>query len=182
VIKQTPGKVPLKITGAFILALAGCTQDAKTSGSPSTTAASASPTQSIRTAQGKPDACALVTKADVEAALGWSMEGPEARPMAGGTQCSYKSAVKQISVEAMDNNVGYEPDYFAIDKKGAGMTEKILGKSQPITGIGDDAYWDGSLHVLRKHVYFIVRASGLGTQSMETAKTLAQKALELIGS
>jgi len=133
---------------------------------------------SLRTQEGRPIACAFVTKADVEAVLGGNMAGPKTDSGDAG-ECKYTSPTKEVYVSVHNNDTAVEPDYFVLAKQSAGITKEILGKSDTVTGVGDEAFWgSGGLHVVKGHLYLYIYVTGLGNESREIAKTLALKALQ----
>ena len=131
------------------------------------------------------NACALLTKADAEAALGESLPDPES--VSVGSQqlgpgltvsvsnCSYASATTTHSVEI---------DLWLADSSSASVLQQTIEfacqTKENISGLGDVACWydsdHGELQVAKASAFLDLRAT-TGGDATETLKALAQKAL-----
>lgn len=130
--------------------------------------------------------CFLITKEEAEAALGEPVQEPEfedAKNPLGQKLCHYnpksESSQKFIQISVVQNEgmskILREQEYNVA--KLFQETKKNL-ETQPVPGIGEDAFWGTpGLHVLKGSVYFVV---GVGNTdlpaNLELAKSLAQKA------
>lgn len=143
------------------------------------------------------DACAMVTKADVEAALGKSFEeGQHSTPITGGrgvgrnSNCSYMSlANPTLSVGAqLDDMTSVTVQVWTwTTSDGAeaylrSMELAPLKPLQPIDGLGERAVWTGALHARQADASVTIsisRPAGLDDQANISASTsLMRHALE----
>ena len=122
------------------------------------------------------DPCTLVTKSEVEAALGRPVEDP--RNVAGQPTCVYDDSM-QPSGAPNPKGIGINLAFYTTGgaQEFSGFRDRYPAPPTPVTGIGDDAFWTGgSLLVLRGDFYFDVTmyTSDPDAAKLETAKALAQ--------
>ncbi len=130
----------------------------------------------------KIDACALLTKSEIQTALGGPVAEPEkTRETASISECRYTATnspsrsvvVNVLQPDFTEQNVSSPAAKLFSDE----MTRAVRsGSAQHLAGIGDDAFWDGlKLHVLQGRTYFYVSSgSDEGPNAPETAQRLAQ--------
>ena len=124
------------------------------------------------------DPCALVTKSEVEAALGRPVEDP--RNVAGQPSCVYDEVPEpsQPGVVTPSWGVGINLAFYTTggaQQYNSNKNEPTLART-PVPGIGDDAFWTGgSLYVLRGDFYFDVTmyTSDPDAAKLQTAKNIA---------
>jgi hypothetical protein len=125
------------------------------------------------------DPCALVTKSEVEAALGRPVKDP--RNVAGQPTCVYDDS---MALPGAPNPAGIGINLALYTTGGAqefsSFRDRYPAPPTPVPGIGDDAFWTGgSLYVLRGDFYFDVTmyTSDTDAAKLQTAKNLAQVVL-----
>ena len=144
--------------------------------------ATAQPTQQPTTVVGggltptSIDPCALLTKSEVDAALGRPVKDP--RNVAGQPTCVYDDSM-QPSGAPNPAGIGINLAFYTTG--GAQEFSRFKNNASlaptPVTGIGDDAFWTGgSLYVLRGDFYFDVTmyTSDPDVARLEIAKNMAQ--------
>jgi hypothetical protein len=145
------------------------------------------------------NACALLTKAEVEAALDEAVTDPQERVVSVGdgnlaavSTCSFRSAhpASATTAKSVSLMARYSP---APNKNAATEVRATLAQSgqtvKDVAGVGDAAIWTfrpvgrnatGQLNVFQKGtVYLIVTVSGITVESaaLDRAKTLGLAAL-----
>jgi hypothetical protein len=168
-----------------ILALAGCggpkrveTKNASDSG----------PTaNSGKRSGGKPDACTLLTKDDVESLLGETVGAPattHSEAMGNTvTQCRYGASAGNKRVGLLLRQAGTSEDAAKIFKQARDASKELSGADpQTIEGLGESAYWTGGnlkqLNVLKGDAWLIVTATpGNGADPLEACKNVSRKIL-----
>jgi hypothetical protein len=134
------------------------------------------------------DACSLMTKADVEAVTGKIVLEPVKQPLANLVTCLYGDPGSQAGGRALsqiltlDVFTGEEGAYFAgpvAQAKDAFETgRKNANSPQTVPGLGQDAYWDQTLHTL--HVYkdrYEVSVTVDSDLGLQVARKAAENAL-----
>lgn len=125
------------------------------------------------------DACALVTKADIEAAIGAPVLDGEAEQAANLYTCSYNDpAFANISIAGVavfvELREGEAQEIYELAKSNA-------AEVQEVDGIGDEAYWDDTLNTMQilsgKYELGIDVASEEGRDQVAAAKTIGAKAI-----
>jgi hypothetical protein len=136
---------------------------------------------SAKAAEPPVDLCALLPAAELNKTLGQTYDSPQKsiapRPFpdtAEGTDCTYKSSKdarerKLVFRAYVDPSPSAAGDLFA-------RLSKFFGPPTPITGVGDQAYFDKhhGLHVLRRNVRFYI--------AMDDFTPAMEKQLENLGS
>jgi hypothetical protein len=85
-----------------------------------------------------PDACALVTKAEAEAALAGSAQGPERDSGFGQfSQCQYLASGERIA-DVRSVTVQVHPIDFASKRKAFVDSGEAI---EPVSGVGEAAFW-----------------------------------------
>jgi hypothetical protein len=115
--------------------------------------------QSARAADPPPDLCSLLPAAEVSKTLGRAYDSPQKsvapRPYANtatGTDCNYLAKGSKLWFRAyVDPSPSAAEDLFA-------KLSKFYGPQTPITGLGDEAYFDRQhgLHVRKGKVRFYI--------------------------
>lgn len=140
-------------------------------------------------ADGLIDACSLLTQAEVEAAVGRPVLAPRKEEAANLSTCSYGDptlplvAGRPLPVLTIGVFVGSDAQYYAGAAAQARDSfetgRKNAASVQPVSGLGDDAYWDKifhSLHVLKgKYEVEVEIKSDAG--GLDAARGLAVKVL-----
>ena len=129
------------------------------------------------------DACALLTKGEIDAAMGVPMGNPKSIT---AKACQWRQPVKQGAPGAI-------VDVTIIDARGYNIGKAIAGSSKfkvvPVGALGDEAYYsestDGkqnSLRVKKRATYFAIHVWGAGVpipqiepKSMALAKAILPK-------
>jgi len=129
------------------------------------------------------DACALLTKGEIDAAMGAPMGNPKSIT---AKACQWRQPVKQ-------GEPGAIVDVTIIDARGYNVGKAIAGSSKfkvvPVGALGDEAYYsastDGkqnSLRVKKGETYFAIHVWGAGVpipqiepKSMALAKAILPK-------
>jgi hypothetical protein len=114
---------------------------------------------SARAAEPPADLCSLLLAAEVSKTLGGAYDSPQKsvapRPFpntATGTDCNYLAQGSKLWFRAyVDPSPSAAADLFA-------KLSKFYGKQTPITGLGDEAYFDEAhgLHVRKGKVRFYI--------------------------
>jgi hypothetical protein len=135
------------------------------------------------------DACALLDRADIETAIGREVLEPQNEQLSNLACCSYGDPETPIiSIVTVCAFVGSHAEYYA----GAETQAKDIfeqGKNnaasiQPVSGLGNDAYWDeifNSLHVSQGKYELSIEISldsEDGETTLDLSRELAQKALQ----
>ncbi len=126
-----------------------------------------------------PDPCTLLPQTDVNAATGVQFDAPKSQPTlpeflgADGTPviCKYDNGDKQVSLLVLQGTRPYTT------QKGLTDFQKTL---QPVTGLGDEAFWDSasnSLWVLKGNLVLTLEFDRMDKASSAMGQTLMQKAL-----
>jgi hypothetical protein len=137
------------------------------------------------------DACALLTRADVEALAGKKVLEGRKEELGELVTCAFgdpeapQVAGRPLSqVLTLSVMTGREGSYYAGPvaqaKDSFAMAKKNAAKAEAVTGLGDDAYWDSVLRKLAvvKGKHFVdvdVESDG---DPLKLAKAAATKALE----
>jgi hypothetical protein len=161
------------------------------------------------TRQAKPDACAVLTSADVQKVQGDPVQEtkPSTQP-AGGlvmSQCLFRTAApsKSVSVAIATSGTtsprafwqkqfhsrnpeveGKEKDKPGAGGKDAKKEEDESTRPRAITGIGEQAYWVGSpmvgaLYVLKGNTFLRISVGGVREESARIEKSVALARLAL---
>jgi hypothetical protein len=127
-------------------------------------------------------ACTVVTKAEIEAALGRPVSNGVEHKDTAQTTCDYTGGEGQITIA-----LGHSPDKLDPDAEIAGLRKALpKGALREITDVGMRAYFldiphaGAQLHVVRgEHDYLMVSVLGFGgpAQVSEAAMSIARKAL-----
>ena len=125
------------------------------------------------------DACALVTKAEVETAVGATVLDPKPERLANLASCSFNDSAAPV-ITAVSVNV-----FVAASESDAreifDLAKRNAADVQEVDGLGDDAYWDdilGTLQVLQGTYEMSVDvASSEGADQKRAAEDIAAKAL-----
>lgn len=152
---------PCRAASTFVVALgcllllAACGGDAAQTQAPATVATApeaapvaGAPADAINTPApaSQVDACALLTQAEVEAAVGRPVSEPKAEQVANLACCSYGDPEAPIvSAASLCVFVGSDADYFAGAIAQARETFELArgnAEARPLSGLGDEAYWD----------------------------------------
>ena len=150
----------------FLLAVAGCGLSSSRSQAKlqDQTTAKAKATTSTRR-----EACSLVTKEEIEAALGATIS----EVVSDGHDCTYRPA--EGSFKSAQISVDYEQAAAAMQGAKAGV--KMVGLGQTVSGIGDEAVYmaPGVLYV-RKGDVFMTISLFYADNPLDKTKALAEKA------
>ena len=143
------------------------------------------------------DACKLIGTSEIEAVQGEAvLDAKGVERKTGGfaiAQCFYAlpSQAKSVSLEVTRPDPGQSSsgprdrwkELFHGDGDQEG--EKEAGKPQPVSGVGDEAFWSGNplvgaLYVLKDNTYLRISLGGPEDVSVKIGKTkaLARKALK----
>lgn len=149
------------------------------------------------------DACALITRSEIEAVQGDVVKDTKSTNRSSGSfavsQCFYTVATfnKSVSLEvtrAADASRSGMKEFWekTFHKKGATEEEREKeegeegekGKPEPVSGIGDEAFWSGNrnssaLYVLKNNAILRISLGGPEGESVKInkSKALIQKAL-----
>jgi hypothetical protein len=113
--------------------------------------------------------CSLLSREEVAMVLNQTVSNAELNA-APRPNCRYSVGEGSVTLFVFQNEgakVGFELGKTAQD-----------ANTQPVTGVGDQAYWSPSiktLNVLKGEIYFTVQFYGVTAGSLETMKTLAQR-------
>ena len=129
------------------------------------------------------DACTLLSKAEVEGVVGRRVLAGRQEDSAELSTCDYGNPAAPLAA-------GRPTDYLfqlgvfnggsATQAKGVlEISRKNAASVEPVSGLGDDAYWDKFLRTLRvlKGRYQIDVIVGSDVGGLKTARTGAEKAL-----
>ena len=141
--------------------------------------ATQTPAATAEPSAGAIDPCALLTKAEVEAAIGTSVTEPEPEEVANLVACSYNDPETPIfslvSVTVLIGGDANEAkDVYELAKGNAADAETVAG-------IGDDAFWDGilnGLEILKGKYDVRIDVSPDGLDELTAAKDLAAKVVD----
>ena len=130
------------------------------------------------------DACALLTQAEVEAALGDKVNAPKAADR--GASCDYTGVTGQIPPQMAIQLQAGSPSSFALLKKMSGVVGGVVSTLAPgldtalpsvvgdmatietVPGLGDDAFWNGgtsNMWVLTGNREFSIQVLKFGSTS-----------------
>jgi hypothetical protein len=157
----------------------------------------------------KPDPCALLTSADVQAVQGDAVQEtkPSTQP-AGGlvmSQCLFRTASPSKSVSLAIASPGTvsprtfwqkqfhsgnpeseekDKDKAASGRKNAKQEEDESTRPRAIKGVGEQAYWVGSpmvgaLYVLKRDIFLRISVGGIREESARIEKSIALARLAL---
>ena len=149
-------------------------------------------------ASGDFDACKLIAPSEIEAVQGEAvLDAKSGERRTGGfaiAQCYYalSSNTKSVSLEVTRPDPEQGAPSGPRDRwkklfhgEGEKEGEKESGKPQPVSGVGDEAFWSGNpmvgaLYVLKDNSYLRISIGGAEDASVKIRKTkaLAQKALK----
>jgi hypothetical protein len=147
---------------------------------------------SARPAPTDRDACKLLTKRDVAAVQGQAFSNTHLTTRGDRSQCVYElpAFVDSISLDVIRDGGTLWKEYFALEaqeqreESRAAQGKKKKARPQPVSGIGQEAYWvgagsTGSLYVRKKDVVLRVSVGGGAPEAekIERSKLLAAKAL-----
>jgi hypothetical protein len=164
-----------------LLAFAGC---GKSPSSTSGTQEKSAGTQ--QSAKGKIDPCALITKAEAEAALGEPVGEPQCDTSAsptGQALCVYSSSTSDRFVQISVTETSAMAETLRVQGESAGTIYRATKDNyEPVTevpGIGDDAFWGvPGLHVLKGDVYVCIAVGNTNKpENLELAQGLAEIAV-----
>jgi len=161
------------------------------------------------TKQAKPDACALLTSADIQAVQSDPVQEtkPSSQP-AGGlvmSQCLFRTAAPSKSVSLAVSSAGSvsprafwqkqfhsgqpergerEKDNPAAGRKNAKQEEEEATQPRAIKGVGEQAYWVGSpmvgaLYVLKGDTFLRISVGGVREEAARIQKSIALARLAL---
>jgi len=138
-------------------------------------------------AKGKFDACALLTKEDVELFLAEPVGTPATtHTEAMGntvTQCRYSAPSGNKRVGLLLRQAATADEAAKVFKQARDTAKELSGaEPQVIDGLGESAYWTGGnlkqLNVLKNDAWLIITASaGKGTDPLEASKNVSRKIL-----
>jgi len=160
-------------------------------------------TASVPAKQSKPDPCALLTSADIQAVQGDAVQDtkPSTQP-AGGlvmSQCLFRTASPSKSVSLAVASAGSvsprafwqkqfhsgkpqseekEKDKPAAERKNARQEEDESTLPRMIKGVGEQAYWVGSpmvgaLYVLKGNTFLRISVGGVREEAARIQKSVA---------
>lgn len=135
------------------------------------------------------NACTLLDKTDVEAAVDREVLDPSSEQVASLACCSYGDPeMPIISVVTVCAFIGSDTEYYAGAEAQARdlfeMSKQNAASAQPVSGLGEDAYWDeifASLNVLQGRYELSIEISMDAEDSdilLDLSMELAQKALQ----
>jgi hypothetical protein len=150
----------------------------------------------------KGDACALITKAEIEAVQGEPVKETKSSDRSSSSfaisQCFYSLPTfnKSVSLEVTRGQSGIkefwnktfhkkeEAGEEGEEDRGRGEEGEKEAKPKPVPGVGDEAFWmasrvAGALYVLKNNAFIRISIGGPDNESVkiEKSKTLAKKAL-----
>jgi hypothetical protein len=134
----------------------------------------------------QPDACQVLSKADLEAVQGEAFASTKLSPRDGGTQCFYQlpTFTKSVSVDVRYRGAKkFWDETFEHEREEADADEKVTPPVK-VSGIGSEAMWvssrvAGSLYVRKGDKLLRVSVGGPGgtKEKIERSKRLALRAL-----
>lgn len=166
-----------------IVGLAGCGKTAVTKNASD----KEQPANSATRSKGKFNACALLTKEDVESFLAEPVGTPATtQTEAVGntvTQCRYSTPSGNKRVGLLLRQASNVDEAAKIFKQARDTAKELSGADpQVIAGLGDSAYWTGGnlkqLNVLKGDAWLIITANaGNGTDPLEASESVSRKIL-----
>lgn len=135
--------------------------------------------------KGQIDACALLTKEDVESFLAQPVGTPATtHTEAMGntvTQCRYSGTSGNKRVALLLRQAASADEAVKIFKQARDASKELSGADpQVVDGLGESAYWTGGnlkqLNVLKGDAWLIITASN-GTDPLEASKSVSRKIL-----
>jgi hypothetical protein len=145
------------------------------------------PVNSGARSKGKFDACALLTKVDVESFLGEPVGTPATtHTEAMGstvTQCRYSVPSGNKRVGLILRHAATADEAAKIFRQARDASKELSGADpQVIDGLGESAYWTGGnlkqLNVLKGAAWLIITTnSGSGSDPLEASKSVSRKIL-----
>ena len=198
-------RLPLRALGALLLLatsglflLAACGGDGEEAATPAGTRAPAATETAAgaqtpagtplatRTATATPqpsgaavDPCSLLTKAEVEAAIGTSVTEPEPEEAANLVTCSYNDPETPIfSLVSVSVLIGEDADQASDVYE---LAKDNAADAQTVGGLGNDAFWDSvlnGLEVLEGKYDVRIDVSPDGGDELAIAKDLAAKVVD----
>ena len=174
---------PLAMLSALLLLSAcgggGTTSTGEKTQPPAKNATAATTRTSSTPAGAEIDPCALVTKAEIEVAVGTAVLDPKLERLANLASCSFNDPAAPI-ITAVSVNV-----FVAASESDAreifDLAKRNAADVQEVDGLGDDAYWDdilGTLQVLQgTYELSIDVTSSEGADQKRAAEDIAAKAL-----
>jgi hypothetical protein len=145
------------------------------------------PVNSGAPSKGKFEACALLTKEDVESFLGEKVGTPATtHTEAMGntvTQCRYSALSGNKRVGLLLRQAATADESAKIFRQARDASKELSGaEPQVIDGLGESAYWTGGnlkqLNVLQGAAWLIITASsGNGNDPLEASKSVSRKIL-----
>jgi hypothetical protein len=185
----------LFIASPLVAAGCGSASDTERPAAAVSEAAQSGPAATAATASQAPfapvDACALLTRSDVESLAGKKVLDGRKEEVAELVTCSFGDPeAPQIAGRALSQVLtlsvmtGRDGSYYAgavaQAKDSFQMARKNAANAQPVSGLGDDAYWDSVLRKLSvlkgKHLVDVDVESG--SEALKLATAAATKALE----
>jgi hypothetical protein len=180
------------------LVAAGCSKPKTADRTNSSPPASATPTVSVAPATADTDACALLTKEEIQAVQGEPFKETKPSQKSGSglivSQCYFElptpvnSVVLTVTLKAQGGRDPSESWQETFHREKAPERKKEEGEEREplkVEGIGDEAFWTGNrvggaLFVLKGNAYIRISVGGAGDQAakMEKSKTLAASALK----
>ena len=129
--------------------------------------------RATRPQPGQIDACSLLKKAEVEAAVGHPVPEPRKQQAGNVSSCTYEDSQTHRLIATLEVVASTDPTQAREIFKARSQS---LAKTEPVGGLGDDARWNPismNLHVLRgKYVVSVV------TQRLDAAKKLVANTLQ----
>jgi len=168
-----------------IAGLAGCggSKTAETKNA----SAKEQPANSVTRPKGKFDACALLTKEEVESFLAEPVGTPATtHTEAMGntvTQCRYSAPSGNKRVGLLLRQSSSVDEAAKVFKQARDTAKELSGADpQVIDGLGDSAYWTGGnlkqLNILKGDAWLIITASASnGTDPLEASESVSRKIL-----
>jgi hypothetical protein len=136
-------------------------------------------TTTPQASSGEIDPCSLLTKAEVEAAIGASVTEPEPEAVANLVACSYNDPETPIfSLVSVTVFIGENADQASDVYE---LTKDNAADAQTVAGIGNDAFWDSilnGLEVLEGKYDIRIDVSPDGLDELAAAKDLATKVVD----
>jgi len=136
--------------------------------------------------KGKIDACALLTKEDVESFLAEPFGTPattHSEAMGSTvTQCRYGTSSGNARVGLLLRQAATADEAAKIFRQARDTSKELSGADpQVIDGLGDSTYWTGGnlkqLNVLKGDAWLIITSAGSGSDPLEASKTVSRKIL-----
>ena len=124
------------------------------------------------------DACMLVTKAEIEVAVGTTVLDPKPEQLANLSTCSFNDPATPIFTIASVSVLTGARDGDA--REIFDMAKKNGNDPQPVAGVGEDAFWDDTLsdlNVVQGKYEITVDVPGDSADPLSVAKEIAGKVL-----